>query len=149
MYANITGLVQALDIPYGAYTVANVRATNGRISGGSSAGWTIIIVYEEDNAQGKMITTYDGFAGVTKKSTDIRFHGFKTLPDGDVKATIAGAALEGYLRLKGDMLMFKTDEMKDLLNLKTTSEKKIIFLIVVSQFMMILTIIETQTVKTL
>ncbi len=109
VYANITDKVKQAKNPNGTYTVANIKATLGTLSGGVSAGWTLVFVYEDDNLSGKQITSFDGFAGVTNKSTNINFSGFHTLSEGEVKAKILGAALEGDQNLKGDELFIKTE----------------------------------------
>ena len=110
MYADVTNMVKNLKDPTGTYTVANIKATQGKISGGVSGGWSIFFVYEDEDMTGKFITTYDGFAGVNDKPTEINITGFQTLPSGEVKAKIACAALEGDLNLKGDQLQFKAAE---------------------------------------
>lgn len=110
VYADITNHVKELSNASGVYTVANIKATQGIIEGGVSAGWTIFIVFEDENMSGKFITSYDGFAGVTDKSTDIVFNGFQTLPAGNVRAKIACAALEGDNNLLGDQLLFSTNK---------------------------------------
>jgi hypothetical protein len=108
VYADITHLVKELELPTGEYTVANIKATQGKIEGGVSGGWTIFFVYEDDAESGKFITSFDGFAGVTDKSTDISFTGFKTLPEGNVFAKLACAGLEGDNNLAGDQLQIKS-----------------------------------------
>ncbi|MBC5838998.1 SPOR domain-containing protein [Flavobacterium muglaense] len=113
MYADITDLVKKSKSATGTYTVANIKSTVGVVSGGVSAGWSIFFVYEDANMSGKFITTYDGFAGVTKAPVDINFSGFQTLPVGIINAKIACAALEGDLNLTGDQLFFKSDSSKE------------------------------------
>ena len=108
VYADITNLVKELELPTGEYTVANIKATQGQIEGGVSGGWTIFFVYEDDAESGKFITSFDGFAGVTDKSTEISFTGFKTLPEGNVFAKLACAGLEGDNNLAGDQLQIKS-----------------------------------------
>ena len=109
VYADITDLVKELGSPSGEYTVANVKATQGVVEGGVSGGWTMFFVYEDDNESAKFITSYDGFAGVTDKSTEILFSGFKTLPEGNVFAKLACAGLEGDNNLAGDQLQIKSE----------------------------------------
>lgn len=109
MYADITKLVEASENPYGTYTVADVKSTIGKISGGISAGWTIFFIYEDATMPRKYITTFDGFAGVTNNAIDVEFTGFQTLPQGDVNAKIACMALEGDLNLSGDQLFVNSD----------------------------------------
>ncbi len=118
MYADITSLVKNLPDPTGTYTVANIKATQGKLSGGVAAGWSMFFVYEDADMTGKFITTYDGFAGVTDKPTEINFSGFQTLPMGEVKAKIACAALEGDLNLKGDQIQFKAAENNEFTQLQ-------------------------------
>ncbi len=113
MYADITDLVKNSKSVTGTYTVANIKSTVGVVSGGVSAGWSIFFVYEDANMSGKFITTYDGFAGVTRTPVDIKFSGFQTLPVGIINAKIACAALEGDLNLTGDQLFFKSDSSKE------------------------------------
>lgn len=119
VYADITALVTALDNPFGIYTVANIRATQGTLKGGSAAGWTIVFVYEDPNDSGKYITTYDGFANVDNDSFDIHFKGFEPVNNNQIQAKIAAAALEGDFNIKGDMLYFGTPESDNMSNLKT------------------------------
>ena len=108
VYADITDLVKELGNATGEYTVANIKATQGVVEGGVSGGWTMFFVYEDENESAKFITSYDGFAGVTDKSTDILFTGFKTLPEGKVFAKLACAGLEGDNNLAGDQLQIKS-----------------------------------------
>lgn len=65
-YADVTALLTPLADAQGDYTIANVRSVVGSLSpgGGASAGWTLIIVYENPSLSGKLITTFDGFARV-------------------------------------------------------------------------------------
>lgn len=108
VYADITEYVKNLENPSGVYTVANVKSTQGMLSGGIAAGWTIIMVYEDPKISGKMITSYDGFSGVNKEATDIFFDGFTTPSQGLVKAKFACAALEGDSNYGGDQLLFSS-----------------------------------------
>ena len=110
-YADVTALVTALADPQGDYTVANVRAVTGSLSpgGGASAGWTLVIVYENPTLSGKLITTFDGFARVNSANpvVDIDYNGFNTIPVGPVRADIGVAALEGDNRITGDQLSLR------------------------------------------
>ncbi|MBC8766879.1 T9SS type B sorting domain-containing protein [Arenibacter sp. BSSL-BM3] len=109
-YADVTTLLSGLANPQGLYTIANVRSVTGTgTSGGASAGWTLVIVYENPTISGKLITTFDGFARVrgADPQVDINYAGFKTIPSGPVKANIGVAALEGDFRISGDQLSIK------------------------------------------
>lgn len=107
VYADVTSHLQNLSDPNGEYMVANIRATQGIISGGVAAGWTLFIVYEEASATEKFITSFDGFVGITTKPIEIAYTGFNTLPEGNVNAKLAFAALEGDRNLTGDQLELK------------------------------------------
>lgn len=118
-YADITNLVTPLADPTGAYTVANVRATQGRKNGGSGGGWIIVIVYENPALPGKYISTFDGYAAVTGRYSntppdptsflDFGYSGFTTIPTGPVRARIGIGTLEGDRSLVGDQMLFKAD----------------------------------------
>jgi uncharacterized repeat protein (TIGR01451 family) len=106
-YADVTSLLQGLKNPQGTYTIANVTSSLGSNRGiGLSAGWSLIIVYEDPNLPGKSITSFDGFSGISQSTgtLDINISGFRTTPVGPVRAKIAFAALEGDKPLLGDYL---------------------------------------------
>ncbi len=109
-YADVTSLITPLADPSGDYTIANVRSVVGSLSpgGGASAGWTLVIVYENPTLTGKLITTFDGFARVrsANPTVDINYSGFNTIPAGPVRANIGAAALEGDNRITGDQCVF-------------------------------------------
>ncbi|MCC4214740.1 Ig-like domain-containing protein, partial [Leeuwenhoekiella parthenopeia] len=119
---DITAQVQALGANYaGTYTVGNVEAKTGTIIGhqganggdiiGASAGWQLVIVYEDVNRPTRNITLFDGFANVTRNSGennyDILFDGFRTVPNGAVNADVVFGALEGDRDLIGDRLQIR------------------------------------------
>lgn len=112
-YANVTTLLQNQNSIDGEYQVANIKAAQGIISGGSSAGWTLVVVYENELLPKKYIATYDGFAGLTTKHLDIPFQNIQTLENGIVNAAIFGAALEGDLNLKGEQIQIKANDVND------------------------------------
>ncbi|RNC92297.1 MAG: hypothetical protein ED555_04160 [Allomuricauda sp.] len=109
-YADVTSLITAMADPSGVYTVANIPAAQGvgisnSLPGGSAGGWSLIIVYENPNLTGKLISTFDGFARVTgSNSVNINYSGFETIPVGPVNASLGAATLEGDFRISGDGL---------------------------------------------
>lgn len=123
VYADITEQVKALDNPFGFYMVANVRATQGTLIGGSAAGWTMIFVYEDASMSEKFIVSHDGFAGASSESVNVIFKGFKTQPEGNVQVKLAGAALEGDFKVDGDLFMFGSSKNKDFTNVKTVTRR--------------------------
>ena len=112
-YANITDYVKSIKGGAdGVYTVANIRATQGKIRGGVAGGWTIFIVYEDDKMSEKNITSKDGFARVSNNEINIVFDGFETPINGNIKAKIACATLEGDNNIIGDQLFFSANGSK-------------------------------------
>jgi hypothetical protein len=113
VYADVTEHIKSLQNPNGEYTVANIRATQGIISGGVAGGWTLFLVYEDESETGKFITSFDGFVGITARPVEILYTGFSTLPEGKVNAKLAGSVLEGDRNLVGDQLEIKSGESKN------------------------------------
>jgi uncharacterized repeat protein (TIGR01451 family) len=106
-YADVTSLITALPNPQGTYTMANITSSLGLNNGtGLSAGWSLYIVYEDPTLPSKSITSFDGFSGISQStgSLDINITGFRTIPVGPVRASIAFAALEGDKPILGDYL---------------------------------------------
>ncbi|MFD2041450.1 hypothetical protein ACFSJW_18940 [Flavobacterium artemisiae] len=103
-YYDATSIVQALANPEGTYTVANIIAARGQINGGFSAGWNLFVVYEDPKSSAKYISSFDGFRWIQANSAAVTYDikGFKTIPNGIVKAKLAFAALEGDVNLTGD-----------------------------------------------
>lgn len=117
VFADITDLVGSLTDYSGVYTVANIRATQGTISGGVSAGWSLVFIFENPELPHRFFSVYDGFVAPQRHPIDITFSGFDQLPEGNVSASLVGAALEGDLNIKGDRLYFKTDTSEEFMPL--------------------------------
>lgn len=109
VYADITSLVQELENPFGFYTVANIRATQGNIENGSAAGWVIVFIYEDASLPEKQMVTYDGFASMQKNYLDIGVDLPFQLSDQPTHTKLLVGALEGDLRGEGDMLYYFSD----------------------------------------
>lgn len=125
VYADITEYVKKIKGGAdGVYTVANIRATQGKIRGGVAGGWTIFFVYEDTNSSEKTIASQDGFARVSNNETNIIFDGFVAPASGNIKAKIAGAALEGDNNITGDQLLFSTNTNKGFTALTNSIRKE-------------------------
>lgn len=94
-YADVTKILQETKDKAGDYTVANVKATEGYLPGGSAAGWMLYVVYQSPRDNPKYISTYNGFALVNSKPVDIKFNNFKSIDQGNVKTSLVVSALEG------------------------------------------------------
>lgn len=101
-YADVTAKLQNFTTINGTYTVANIKATEGEISGGGSAGWLLYVVYEDPSESPKYFTTYNGLIEVNKEAVEIIFKDFKSKEEGVVKTTIALGAMEGDRKIKTD-----------------------------------------------
>lgn len=105
-YADITTLLRNNSEVNGDYTVANIEATEGYISGGCSGGWLLYVVYEAPTEHPVYVTTYNGFIQVNRENqSDIVFKDFKTKEDGFVKTHLTLAALEGDNKLRTDQCL--------------------------------------------
>ena len=108
-FADITTLVQEQKNPAGEYMVANIRAGKGHIKGGSAAGWSIVVVYEDVEQITKRIEIKDGFLPIQQQEIPITFDNFKTPNDIESVARIAGAALECDARIGENKLAVRTN----------------------------------------
>ncbi|WP_156133135.1 hypothetical protein [Lacinutrix sp. Hel_I_90] len=122
--ADVTKLLKNIGTINGEYTVANVAATQGFVSGGSAAGWLLYVVYEAPTKNPKYITTYNGFAHVSGEPVKLKFSNFKSLEKGDVKTALTFAALEGDSALKEDECLFVNPAAKRVLLLNTNERPR-------------------------
>jgi uncharacterized repeat protein (TIGR01451 family) len=121
-YKNVTDLVRSNTNPNGEYTVANVRATKGRRNGSSSAGWVMVIIYENPNESGKFISTFDGYAGLSGSvgNVDVAVNGFRTLPAPfPVRARVGVGSLEGDRGIRNDRFFIRANSVGSFTNLST------------------------------
>ncbi|MDW5289043.1 hypothetical protein [Formosa sp. PL04] len=102
-YSDVTELLQETETVNGNYTVANIRATEGYVSGGCSGGWLLYVVYENPDDKPKYFTSYNGFLEVDKEVIDITFADFKTNEVGNIKTSLSIGALEGDQKFKTDV----------------------------------------------
>lgn len=108
-YKDVTSLLSGLTNPSGEYFVANINSSEGN---NSSAGWSLVIVYEDPTEPRKFISTFDGFSAVRNSpnnQVDFAYSGFTTPPSGPVEGRVGVAALEGDLGWFGDQMLFKAD----------------------------------------
>jgi len=102
-YANVTNVLKQSDQVPGDYIVANIKATEGYLSGGSAGGWMLYVIYQAPTDNPKYISTYHGFALINKEEPlDINFNNFKSVEKGNVKTKVVLSALEGDAALEGD-----------------------------------------------
>jgi hypothetical protein len=122
-YAEVTDILKNADKVKGNYTIANVKAANGYISGGSAAGWVLYVIYKAPTENAKYITTYNGFALVSKNAVDIKYKNFKSIDQGYVKTDLFLSSLEGDVSLLLDEFsIIKAD--KTFLPLLNNARKK-------------------------
>ena len=91
--ADVTALMQGSI--NGQVTVANVSATQGEIIGGSSAGWLLYVVYEDETQPLQYVTTFHGFEFVNKKAVEVDFGNFQSSEKGELETAITIGAIEG------------------------------------------------------
>ena len=111
-FKDVTDIVEAQNDPNGDYFAANIKATvRGRSNTGSSAGWILVVIYENETEPTRRVSIFDGFTAVKGGSNsvnaEVSYSGFKTIPTGPVRAKLLVAALEGDRSITGDRFQFK------------------------------------------
>lgn len=109
-YKDITKDVLNLENPIGTYTIANIPATTSAINAdeklgnGLAGGWTMVVIYQDDNKQRKRFYVYDGFVNIDSKAKPVSFSfdNFQTIPKGAVNGRIGVIAYEGDKGIRGD-----------------------------------------------
>lgn len=109
-FADITPLVQNLKRVDGQYTIANVTATRGYIQGGSSAGWAIVMVYEDEEEPMQRIEIKDGFVEITQNHNMVHFTDFQTPNTPESEARITGIALGADASVGQNKMAIYTDK---------------------------------------
>jgi uncharacterized repeat protein (TIGR01451 family) len=108
-YADITAFVK--NNGAGTYEIGNVPLSTGAVSyGGNHGGWSIVVVYENENESYKSVRVYDGFqqvySGGISTTTTVTLTGLD-VPSGVMAADDAKmgvVAWEGDANLTGDFL---------------------------------------------
>lgn len=88
----------------GDVTVANIAATQGKMNGGSSAGWLLYLVYENAQEPYQYITTFYGLESIKKEEVEIDFGSFKSSENGELSTHVTIGALEGDSTLDKDQV---------------------------------------------
>ncbi|QLE02401.1 hypothetical protein HX109_12850 [Galbibacter sp. BG1] len=116
-FADVTSHLQKLTIPSGEYTVANMRATQGHLLGGSAGGWLLYIIYEDKSLPRSKISIYSGCRPVVKGGHLFPLNSYNSTNTSTSK--IVFGALEGDERLKTDevYLRFKSGKQSALSNI--------------------------------
>ncbi|MFY7670362.1 T9SS type A sorting domain-containing protein [Tenacibaculum sp. MEBiC06402] len=110
-YKDMTSELTSLSDPNGDYYAANIRATVGQDSNnglGGTAGWVLVLVYENSNETEKHISLFDGFSTIDGASDgNVVFSGVNAIPTGKVKVKALVAALDGDQSISGDSFQIK------------------------------------------
>jgi len=115
-FKDITTDVQALPNPNGDYFAANIKATIGKCCGGTSAGWIMVVIYENETESSKYFSVFDGFSTIEfgQPPVTVPYSGFTTVPVGPnpatpapVRADMIVATLEGDLGFTKDSFEIK------------------------------------------
>lgn len=101
-YADITNILKSTSKTSGTYTVANVRATQGHILGGSSGGWMMYVVFKDESLSKKEFKLYNGFQSVEKSKFELNISARDS-----ASTYITLGVLEGDERLKTDEISLK------------------------------------------
>ena len=109
----VTGVAADPDGHNGTYFAADIRGIRGEDEDnglGGSAGWTMVVIYENETESSKNISVFDGFAEVYNgNDVPLAYSGFVTVPVGPdpanpapVRVTLLAATLEGDKSIPGD-----------------------------------------------
>ncbi len=116
-YKDITTLLG--NTTNGDFTIANVAALQGHMPGGSSAGWFIYVVYENNNKPLQYVSTYDGFELIKRHPKQIIFSQFKAQEKGKVDLAMTIGALEGDFNIGKDQVTVLDKKEKEFRTIKT------------------------------
>ncbi|MFL1013414.1 T9SS type B sorting domain-containing protein [Flavisericum labens] len=96
-FADVTDIVSSLSDIEGTYTMANVVSSEGfNNSTGLSAGWSLIVIYEDPELHTKSFTLFDGFSHIFDGHQEtVPVTGFTTPPAGPIDLQFAYGALDG------------------------------------------------------
>jgi len=96
-YADVTNLLAGLTDIEGNYTMANVTSSEGlNFSTGLSAGWTLLLIYEDPELHTKSFTVFDGFSHIYDGHQEtVPVSGFTTPPAGHIDLQFAYGVLDG------------------------------------------------------
>ncbi|WP_411767424.1 T9SS type B sorting domain-containing protein [Winogradskyella sp. A3E31] len=96
-FAEVTDLMETLTDIEGTYTMADINSSLGfNNSTGLSAGWSLVVIYEDPNLHTKSFTTYDGFSHIYDGHQEtVPVSGFTTPPAGPIDLQFAYGTLDG------------------------------------------------------
>jgi gliding motility-associated-like protein len=108
-FKDITALVKSN--PSARFTLANLVGTNSGTN--RYGGWTIVVVYKNDNLDMRNITIFDGLTNVSSGNpiTDFSVSGFLTPPTGPVTFELGAVTYDGDrggggAQYRGDTMLF-------------------------------------------
>ncbi|WP_136667164.1 T9SS type B sorting domain-containing protein [Flavobacterium sp. H122] len=110
-FKDVTTMLQGLPDANGNYTVGNVRAARGKRLDGSSAGWSLVVIYESPNANVKPrhFVVYDGLERIAgTHDLTIAINNFKSTLAGKFDTNIGVAALDGDREKNNDKYQFSS-----------------------------------------
>ena len=122
MFADVTKLVQSNKHIDGEYTVANVRAARGSVEGGSCAGWSLVIAYENASEPFRKLDIKDGFLEV-KGNKNIAFTNYKIPSVKEAFPRLVGAVLDADFNQGENKIGVFSDKVGFYLETKTRKIK--------------------------
>ena len=122
MFADVTKLIQNNKRIDGEYTVANVRAARGSVVGGSCAGWTLVIAYENASDPFRKLDIKDGFIEVKGKK-NIAFSNYKIPSVKEAFPRLVGAVLDADFNQGENQVGVFSDKVGFYLETKTRKIK--------------------------
>jgi uncharacterized repeat protein (TIGR01451 family) len=114
-FADVTSQVQSGGA--GTYWVAGAAADNGNDGTGFYAGWSLVVVYQDNTQPLRNLTVFDGFASVSNgNNVTTSVSGFLTPTSGTYNAFVGAVAYEGDQGITGDGMRINSTQISDALN---------------------------------
>ena len=115
-YANVTAQVQASGSA--TYWAADITATTGAdTTVGYYGGWSLVVVYQDNNQPLRNLTVFDGFASVSNgNNVTTTVSGFRTPLSGTFNTYLGAVAYEGDEGITGDSFRLNATTVSNGLN---------------------------------
>ncbi|WP_161973414.1 gliding motility-associated C-terminal domain-containing protein [Arcticibacter tournemirensis] len=131
-FKNITSIVNSVSSIEGTFTVANVVANEGLKD--VYAGWTIVIVYKQNEMALRDLSVFDGFLNIQPNNhIDFTVSGFSTPHRGPVNLDFGFVAYDGdsgytgdYLTINNQPIFDQVHDQNNTFNSSITSNGKVV-----------------------
>lgn len=101
----------------GTYTVGGLTALTGTVNGGAFGGWSLAVIYQDNNQPFRRLMLFDGAANVGGNNTvSVDVNGLLTPTNGSFDTYIGALTWEGDAGITGDALTFEGTTLNQNIN---------------------------------